>query len=100
MFGSRDLEKMDQQYFCLVYHESHGIQIRLALLGSAPYCTEQYQKVREIRALREVLPKESVCVFVGTALPRTSRITEIHLGVRCQGEGFVVREFHAAIPGQ
>ena len=55
---------------------------------------------REIRALREVLPKESVCVFVGAALPRASGITEIHLGVRRQGEGFGVGEFHATIPGQ
>ena len=54
----------------------------------------------EIRALREILPKESVCVFIGTALPGASGITEIHLGVRRQGEGLVVREFHASIPGQ
>ena len=55
---------------------------------------------REIRALREILPKESVGVFVCAALPGASGITEIHLGVRCQGEGLVVGEFHAAIPGQ
>jgi pimeloyl-ACP methyl ester carboxylesterase len=47
---------------------------------------------REIRALREGLPKESVCVFVGAALPRASGITKIHVSVRRQGEGFVVRE--------
>ncbi len=50
---------------------------------------------REIHALREVLPKESVCVFVGAALPGASGITKIHLSVRRQGEGFVVREFHS-----
>lgn len=55
---------------------------------------------REIRALREVLPKESVRVFVGAALPGALGIAEIHLGVRRQGEGLVVREFHASIPGQ
>lgn len=55
---------------------------------------------RTIRALREVLPKEPVRVFVGAALPGASRITEIHLGVRRQGGGLVVREFHASIPGQ
>lgn len=55
---------------------------------------------REIRALREVLPKKSVRVFVGAALPGASGVTEIHLSVRCQGEGLVVRELHASIPGQ
>ena len=54
----------------------------------------------QIRPPREVLPKKSVRIFVGAALPGASRITEIHLSVRRQGEGLVVREFHAAIPGQ
>lgn len=54
----------------------------------------------QIRPLREVLPKESVRIFVSAALPGASRITEIHLSVRCQSEGLVVREFHASIPGQ
>lgn len=51
---------------------------------------------REIRALWEVLPKESVRVFVGAALPGTLGIAEIHQGVRCQGEGLVV--CHAGSP--
>jgi hypothetical protein len=55
---------------------------------------------REIRPLREVLPKEFVRVFVGAALPGALGIAEIHLGVRRQGEALVVREFHASIPGQ
>ncbi len=55
---------------------------------------------REIRALREVLPKESVRVFVGAALPGALGIAEIHQGVRRQGEGLVVRQFHASIPRQ
>ncbi len=33
-------------------------------------------------------------------MPGASGITEIYLGVSRQGERFVVREFHAAIPGQ
>lgn len=37
---------------------------------------------RELRALRKVLPKESVRVFVGAALPGALRITEIHPRVR------------------
>ncbi len=40
----------------------------------------------EIRAAREVLPKESVRVFVGAALPGALGIAKIHLGVRRQGE--------------
>lgn len=55
---------------------------------------------REIRALREVLPKESVRVFVGAALPGALGIAEIYQGVRCQGEGLVARQFHASIPRQ
>lgn len=55
---------------------------------------------REIRAPREVLPQESIRVFVGATLPRTPGITEIHMGVRCQSKGLVVREFHPSIPSQ
>lgn len=55
---------------------------------------------RESRALQEILPKESVCVFVGAALPGTLGIAEIHQGVRCQGEGLLVRQFHTSIPRQ
>lgn len=54
----------------------------------------------EIRAPREILTKESVCVFIGAALPGALGIAKIHMGVRRQGEGLVVREFHASIPGQ
>jgi hypothetical protein len=55
---------------------------------------------REIRAFREVLPKESVCVFVGAALTGALGFAIIYLGFRRQGEDCVVREFLAAIPGK
>lgn len=52
---------------------------------------------REIRALREVLPKESVRVFVGAASLGALRIAEIHQRVRRSREGLMVHRFHASI---
>jgi hypothetical protein len=55
---------------------------------------------REIRAPRDVLPQSR---FVYSLVPRCHGppgITEIHMGVRCQSKGLVVREFHPSILAQ
>jgi len=53
---------------------------------------------REVGAVREVLPEESIGVLVRAALPRTLWVAELHADVRGHGEGLVRREFHSAIP--
>ena len=56
--------------------------------------------VGKIHSLGEVLPEQTVGVFVGAALPGTLWITEVDLDVRVQGEAFVISQFFAAIPGE
>jgi len=56
--------------------------------------------VRQIHALREVLPKQSIDLLVGTTLPGTLRIAEVDFDVRRQREALVIRQLFASIPGQ
>lgn len=51
-------------------------------------------------ASQTVLTQKSVRVFVCTALPRTSRVAEVDLHVRGDREVFVIRQLHAAVPGE
>ncbi len=55
---------------------------------------------RQIHSLREVLSEQSVGVLVGTPLPGTLWITEVHLDIGVQAEAFVVGHLFATIPGQ
>lgn len=55
---------------------------------------------REVSAFREVLPKQSVRVFIRAALPRILRITEVDLDPSCPGKAFVISHFRAPVPGQ
>ena len=54
----------------------------------------------EIGPLRQILAQEAVGVFVGAALPRTLRVTEVDLDAGRDREGTMGREFQPPIPGQ
>lgn len=54
----------------------------------------------KLRAVGQVLTQESVRVFVGTALPRTSRVAEVDFHIGGDREVFVVCQLHAAVPGE
>ena len=55
---------------------------------------------RQVGALGEVLSEQAVGVLVGSALPRTSRVTEVNIDVGRQAKPPMIREFLAPIPGQ
>jgi len=54
----------------------------------------------QVGLLRQVLAQESIGVFVGAALPRTLRITEVHFDVRGNSEALVLGHLQPAVPGQ
>ena len=54
----------------------------------------------QIRFLGEVLPEQSVGVFIRSTLPGTLRIAEVDGDVGRQSEAFVVRHLQTAVPGQ
>ena len=56
--------------------------------------------IRQIHPLREVLPQETVGIFIGTSLPRTSRIAKVHFDIGIQAEALVIGHLFAAVPGQ
>ena len=55
---------------------------------------------RQVGAFGEVLSEQAVGVLIGTTLPWTSRIAEVHIDVRRQAKPTMIGEFLAAIPGQ
>ena len=54
----------------------------------------------QVSPLRQVLPKQTVGVFIGTTLPRTLRIAEVNVDVGRQRQAPMVRKLLAAVPGQ
>ena len=55
---------------------------------------------RQVGPLREVLPEQTIGVFIGTALPRTLRIAEVNVDVGRQRKSSMIRKFLAPVPGQ
>ena len=56
--------------------------------------------VRQVHSPWEVLPEQTVGVFVGATLPGTLWITEVDLDIRVQGEAFVICHLFATIPSE
>ena len=54
----------------------------------------------QVSPLRQVLPKQTVGVFIGTTLPRTLRIAEVNVDVGRQRQAPMLRKLLAAVPGQ
>ena len=54
----------------------------------------------QVSPLRQVLPKQTVGVLIGTTLPRTLRIAEVNVDVGRQRQAPMVRKLLAAVPGQ
>src|ERR1700687_5140215 len=55
---------------------------------------------RQVGSLRKVLSQQTVGVLIGSALPRTLRITEVNVDVGCQRKSSMIRKFLAPVPGQ
>src|ERR1700724_961212 len=47
---------------------------------------------RQVGSLREVLPQQTIGVFIGTALPRTLRIAEVNVDVGRSGKTSMIRK--------
>ena len=52
----------------------------------------------KISPLREILPQQTVRVFVGPALPWTLRITKVHAEIGGNGKLLVLSQLHPPIP--
>ena len=55
---------------------------------------------RQVCPFGEVLSEQAIGVLVGTALPRTLRITEVNVDVCRQAKPSMICEFLAPVPGQ
>ena len=53
----------------------------------------------QVSPLRQVLPKQTIGVLIGTTLPRTLRIAEVNVDVGRQRQAPMVRKLLAAVPG-
>jgi len=54
----------------------------------------------QCRTLREILPKQTIGVFISPSLPRALRVSEIHSYIRGDSKFSMVRQLQAPIPGQ
>jgi len=54
---------------------------------------------RQVGALREVLPQQTIGVLVRSALPWTLRIAEVNVDVGRQRKSAMIRQFLAPVPG-
>lgn len=54
----------------------------------------------QIGSFREVLPEQTVCIFIAASLPGASWITEVDVAPDCDAELVVTGHFFAAIPCQ
>lgn len=70
-----------------VQPEGYGVELRL-------------RTARERRAFWKVLPQQPIGVFARRTLPRASRIAEVHLQTRGDGETRMRSHFLALIPRQ